>query len=420
MTKEYLTMDDFDFKGRTVLLRVDVNSPYDERTGKISDSERIKAHAETIRELSDEGAKVVVLGHQGRKGNPDFTSLKQHSQLLSKHVGKEVRFVGDVIGEEAQRAVKTMRNGEITLLDNVRLLDEETKKLPPQEHEKGQLVKALAPLADIFVNDAFSVSHRSHASIVGFTRVLPSAAGRVMERELASVDKVWDPRGGNVFLLGGAKPDDCLNIAQHVLATRPKAVEQVLSCGILGQIFLLAQGHTLGKPTEDFMEKKNFLSILGQAREVVEKYSAKISVPLDVAANVGGRREEIPLEKLPVDAMIMDIGEETARRYGGMLRKANAAVLKGPPGVYEDRNFQKGSKIVFESAAASKGFSLVGGGDTLSAIKALDIDYSKFGYVSLAGGALITYLSGKTLPGLAALAAAKRRWCLGRLRRPYK
>lgn len=409
MAKKYLTMDDFNFEGKTVLLRVDVNSPYDEGTKEISDSERIKAHAETIRELSDKGAKVVVMGHQGRKGDPDFTSLEQHSQLLSKHVGKKVIFVADVIGEEAQRTIKAMRNGEIILLNNVRLLDEETKKLPPEEHEEGQLVKMLAPLADIFVNDAFSVSHRSHASIVGFTKVLPSAAGRVMERELTSVDKVWDPRGGNVFLLGGAKPDDCLSIAQHVLATKPETVEKVLSCGVLGQIFLVAQGHTLGKPTEDFMEKKNFLSILEEAKETVRNYGAKIGVPVDVAANVGDQRKEMLVGNLPVDAMIMDIGTETATRYGEIARKANAIILKGPPGVYEDKNFQKGTKTVFEAVAASKGFSLVGGGDTLSAIEALRIDPSKFGYVSLAGGALITYLSGKTLPGVAALEEAMKR-----------
>jgi len=409
LAKKYLTMDDFNLEGKTVLLRVDVNSPYDERTKKISDSERIKAHAETIKELSGKGAKVVVLGHQGRKGDPDFTSLEQHSQLLSKHVGKAVRFVPDVIGEEAQRKIKAMRNGEIVLLDNVRLLDEETKDLPPEEHAKGQLVKTLAPLADMFVNDAFSASHRSHASIVGFTKVLPSAAGRVMQRELISVDKVWDPKGGNVFLLGGAKPDDCLSIARHVLATKPEAVEQVLSCGVLGQIFLIAEGHSLGNPTEDFMEKKNFLSILEQAKETVKNYGAKIRVPVDVAANVRGQREEMPVGNLPVDAMIMDIGTETATTYGKIMRRAKAIILKGPPGVYEDKNFQKGTKMILEAAVASKGFSLVGGGDTLSAIEALRMDPSKFGYVSLAGGALITYLSGKTLPGVAALEVAAKR-----------
>jgi len=402
-------MDDFDFRGKTVLLRVDVNSPYDERTKKISDSDRIKVHSETIRELSDKGAKVVVLGHQGRKGDPDFTSLEQHSRLLSKHTKKEVVFVPDVIGEKAQLKIRSMRNGEVVVLDNVRLLDEETKDLPPEEHARGQLVKTLARLADIFVNDAFSASHRSHASIVGFTKVLPSAAGRVMERELTSVNKVWDPKGGNVFLLGGAKPDDCLNIAQHVLSTKPESVEQVLSCGVLGEIFLMAQGHKLGKPTEDFMEKKNFLSILGQAKGAIENYGAKISVPVDVAVNAAGHRKEMSVRNLPVDAMIMDIGTETATRYSAIIRKAKGIVLKGPPGVYEDKNFQKGTKMILEAAIGSKGFSLVGGGDTLSAIEALGIDPSKFGYVSLAGGALITYLSGKTLPGVAALEEAAKK-----------
>jgi phosphoglycerate kinase len=403
--KDIFTLDDFNVENKVVLARVDINSPFDEKEKKILDNERIREHAKTIKELAERGAKVVVLAHQGRKGDPDFTSLEQHARLLEKYVGRKIEFVPDVIGEKAKERIKSLKKGEILLLDNVRFLDEETKELSAEEHAKSNLVKELSKLVDIFVLDAFSASHRSHASIVGFTQLLPSCAGRIMEKELTSKERALNPLGMNVFVLGGAKPDDCLKIIEYMFENQPGSIEKVLSCGTLGEIFLLAKGYRLGKKTEEFLEKKGFLNFLEQAKELIEKYEYEIELPKDVAFEKNGKRKEIPVKKLPVNEMILDIGEKTANEYANIIKKARTVVVKGPAGVYEKNGFEIGTKILLQAIADSKAFSLIGGGDTLVAIEKLGIDKNKFSYISLGGGALITYLSGKEMPGIEALKA---------------
>ena len=182
----FLTLDDVEVKDKVVLVRVDFNSPVDAETKKILDDSRIRAHGEsTIKELSEKGAKVVVLAHQGRKGDSDFIPLKQHAEILAKVLGKPVKYVDDLYGEKAKEAIKELKDGEVLVLENVRMFDHETEEGTPEEQAKKELVVNLAPLADLFVNDAFSAAHRAHVSIIGFTAVLPSVAGRVMERELS-------------------------------------------------------------------------------------------------------------------------------------------------------------------------------------------------------------------------------------------
>jgi len=181
---EYFTLDDFDLNGKTVIIRVDINTYYDASSKKLSDSPRIKAHAKTIKELQEKKAKVVVLAHQGRKGDDDFISLEKHAELLNKYLEKPIEFVDDIVGEKAKKKIRELKEGEGILLDNVRFLEDETKEKSIEEHANSTIVKELAPLANYFVLDGFSVAHRSHASVVGFSTVLPSIAGRVMEREL--------------------------------------------------------------------------------------------------------------------------------------------------------------------------------------------------------------------------------------------
>ena len=243
-----LTLDDVALEGKTVLVRVDFNSPVDPETKKILDYTRIKRHGETtIKELAEKGAKVVVLAHQGRKGDPDFIPLKQHAEILGKVLGKPVKYVDDVFGEKAKNAIKSLKNGEILVLENVRTFDGETKKGTPEEHAETEFVKNLAPLADLFVNDAFAAAHRAHVSIVGFTAVLPSAAGRIMERELKSLSRVLEnPEKPCVFVLGGAKADDSLEISRYVLSNN--IADYVLTGGVVGHVFLAAKGVNLGKP----------------------------------------------------------------------------------------------------------------------------------------------------------------------------
>lgn len=402
MKKDFLTLSDVEVKNKTILIRVDINVPYDVANRTIKDSDRLREHAKTIRELSDKKAKVVVLAHQGRKGGKDFIHLNQHAKLLEKHIGKKVQFIADIIGERAQQKIKLLSPKEILLLDNVRLLDDETEEKSAEEHSESQIVLELAPLADIFVNDAFSVSHRSHASIVGFTQLLPSYAGRVMERELKSCEKALNPKRPNIFVLGGIKPDDCFKIMKYMFEN--EKLDTALACGTVGELFLIAKGHDLGAKMK-FYEEKNFLKFIPQAKELLEKYGSKIVIPEDIAIDENGR-VEIAIEELPIESLVMDIGTKTAQRYSEIIKEAKTIVIKGPAGIYERQGFEIGTKLILEAIANSKAFSLIGGGDTLQAIENFGIDRNKFSCISLGGGALITYLSGKPMPGVEALKAA--------------
>ncbi|MDH5495477.1 MAG: phosphoglycerate kinase, partial [Candidatus Bathyarchaeota archaeon] len=230
--KKILTMNDFDFINKTALVRVDFNSPIDPQSKKILEDVRIRFSGETtIKELAEEGAKVVVLAHQGRPGEPDFISLEQHAKILGKMLNKTVKYVDDLFGEKAKRAIKDLKSGEILVLENVRTYPEERKKGTPEEHAKTDFVKSLTPLADVFVNDAFAAAHRAHVSIVGFTEVLPSVAGRIMERELNALSKALElPEKPCVYIIGGAKADDALKISKHVLDNN--IADDVLTGGV--------------------------------------------------------------------------------------------------------------------------------------------------------------------------------------------
>jgi len=401
---KFLTMNDFNFKGKVVLVRVDINSAIDPETKKILDDTRIRAHGETtIKELSEKGAKTVVLAHQGRPGEPDFIPLKQHAEIL----GKPVKYVDDVYGEKARKAIKNLKNGEILVLGNVRTYPNETKKNTPEEHAKSEFIQKLAPLADIFVNDAFAAAHRAHASIVGFTAVLPSAAGRIMERELKALSRVSEaPEKPCVYILGGAKADDSLKISDYVLTN--KIADYILTGGVIGHLFLAAKGVNLGKPNMAFLEKQGVLGLVSGIQDLMKKFPGKILVPLDLAVEVAGKRREIAVSGLPTDHPIYDIGKETVKKYGEIIGEANSIVVSGPVGVFENKEFLFGTKKILEAVASSRGFSLVGGGHTIAAVKELGLT-DKIGYISTAGGALIEFLMGEKLPGVVALEKAASR-----------
>jgi phosphoglycerate kinase len=403
-----LTIDDYDFEGKTALVRVDFNSPIDPKTKKVLDSTRIKAHGEsTIKELSAKGAKVVILAHQGRPGDPDFTSLREHSEILGKILGKPVQFVDDLFGERAQKAIQRLKKGEILVLDNVRNFADEQKKGTPEEHSKTELVKKLAPLADVFVNDAFAAAHRAHVSIVGFTAVLPSVAGRIMEREITALNKVvHNPDKPCVYVLGGAKADDALKISQYVLNNG--IADHVLTGGVVGNLFLAAKGVDVGKSNMEFLEKKDLTQFVPGIKELMKKYPKSIEVPVDLAVEADGRRVEILVRELPTKHAAYDIGHETVKAYSGIVKGAKSIVVSGPMGVFENRAFLFGTTEVFKAIASSKAFSLVGGGHSIAAVEELGLS-KKMSYISTAGGALIEFLMGEQLPGIVALEKAAAR-----------
>ncbi len=399
---KYKTLDDFQVKNKVVLVRVDFNSEIDPATKKVTSDVRIKAHAETtIKELAEKGAKTVILAHQGRKGDPDYTPLKQHAEILGKILKCPVKYVDDVFGDKAQAAIKALQGGEILVLENVRSWDMETKTKTVDEAAKTDLVKNLAPLADLFVNDAFAAAHRGHASMVGFTAVLPSAAGRIMERELKSLAKALEkPEHPCVYVMGGAKADDSLEISKYVLGNG--IADYVLVGGVTSQLFLAAKGVELGKKTMDFLAKKELTQFMPGIKELIAKYPDKIVLPEDVALDDGGKRKETPVSKLPTELSIFDIGKKTVDKFAKIIASAKSIVVSGPMGVYENPQFNYGTKGVFTAIANSKAFSLAGGGNTIAAIGEYGLN-SKIGYISTAGGALIEFLMGKKLPGVVAL-----------------
>lgn len=412
--------------GKCVFCRIDLNSPIDEKTGQPQLSSRIIAHAQTVLELSCMGAKVVLLAHQGRKGDKDFTSLEFHAKLLEQQVQKlalenskkapKILFVDDVCGEKAKSAIKAMKEGDVILLENVRYLDDETEY--GKNGGKSQLVLNLSQFCEAFVLDAFSCAHRAHASVVGFSSV-PCLAGRVMEKELNALLKFKNPQKPVVFVLGGAKPEDSLPILASWLEAGK--LDYALCGGVLGNLMLFASGIKLGA-FEEFLAKKGALEHLESAKSLLLKYSSQIMLPSDLVVEENGAAKTISTSQLPTSCMIMDIGPQTALRFCSIISSASSIIMNGPVGVYEKDEYSSGTRQVLQAIAASKGFSLLGGGHTLSAIDKFSLSHSSFGYVSLSGKALIEYLSGQSLPGVELLYgwAAKRAGEKGKAKRKEK
>lgn len=393
------TLDDFEFEGKTVLVRPDFNVPLDPATKKILDDTRIRENAETIKELCERKARVVVIAHQGRPGDPDYVeSLRSHAERLGEILGKKVKYVDDLFGEEAKKAIRGLKPGEVLVLKNVRSLPEEAKDRSPQEHAKSELVRGLAPLIDIFVLDAFSVAHRSHASVVGFAPVKPVCAGRVMERELKALSKVFEkPEKPMVCVLGGAKAEKTVGIIEYMLSKR--VADKILTGGLVSQLFLMAKGVELGDVNVETLRKKGFYGLIPDAKRLLNEYGDAIVTPVDVALDFDGSRVEVEVSELPSEKPISDIGLRTADLYVKALSGAKSILVSGPLGVYEKEAFIEGTKRVFEAVAESGAYTVAGGGDTVAALKKLGL-YDKFSYVSLAGGAFIEYITGAKLPGV--------------------
>ena len=392
------TLDDVSVEGRRVLVRVDFNSPIDPSTGRILDDTRIRTHGEkTIKELVERGAKVVLMAHQGRKGEPDFVSLKQHALVLSKVLGKEVKFVDDIFGEKAVSAIKGLREGEVLLLENVRFWDGETKKAPAEEHAKSEMVRRLAPLIDVFVVDAFAAAHRMHVSMVGFAPAVSEVAvGRVMEAELKALERVRNnPEHPCVYILGGAKAEDSASVADAVLSQG--IADYVLTGGLVANLFLYAKGVNLGRPNIEVLEKRGFTELVSEVKKLLEKHGKKVVLPVDLAVDVEGKREIVDIDSLPTDYLIKDIGDNTVKEYASIIERAKTIVMNGPMGVFEEAAFASGTRAVFDAIVQSGAFSLIGGGHTIAAARKLGY-IDKVSFVSTGGGALMRYLSKGTLP----------------------
>jgi phosphoglycerate kinase len=296
------------------------------------------------------------------------------------------------------------------MLENVRALDEETKKGKAPQHAQANFVKALANAADGFVNDAFSAAHRDQASLTGFTELLPSAAGLTMDRELTALAQAVDaPEPPAIYFLGGSKPEDSIAVMRANFAKG--TLDTALLGGLVANLFLLARGHELGRPSMDLLTKKGILDLLPQAEELLEKYDSQILTPQDVVVKDGhGNAQSLWVEDFPQNFPILDIGPETTKEYLDVIAEAGSLMMNGPAGLYEEPPFDKGTHAILTAFAKSDAFSLLGGGHTITAIGEFDLDFADFGYVSLAGGALMAYLTGETLPAVEALRSNKSKF----------
>ena len=401
------TLDDFDFKSKTVLCRLDLNSPYNRQENILKDITRIRAAIPTIAELSEAGAKLTLLTHQGSDleyGN--YVSTKLHSIIVSELIGKKVIFIDDICGPAARDAIKKLGSGQILLLDNVRYMAEEmtifeTKlKLTTEEQAKTIVVSRLAPIADIYVCDAFAAAHRSQPTLVGFEELLPSAMGRLFEKEYEILSKIMtSPEKPCIFLLGGAKIEDAFTMMPQVLGKG--IADKILCAGLLAQVFMTASDVDIGAPSKELIYKKKLDAYIGKAKDILSKYPDRIIMPVDYSY-VDGGRVEIDTTSLPTENLISDIGTKTISAYKGEISKAKTVFVNGPPGIFEERDSELGTKELLSYIASTDSFSVIGGGDSVAAVSKYKLT-GGFSYVCTGGGAMVRFLSGEELPVVKAL-----------------
>lgn len=386
------TINDIDPKGKRVLVRVDFNVPI--KDGVISDDTRMRRALPTIKSLLDRGASLVVMSHLGRPGGekkPEF-SLSQLRDRLAELTNAEVTMAPDVIGPEVQAMAENLKAGQILLLENTRYYKEETRNDPEFSAE-------LAKLGDLYVNDAFGAAHRAHASTEGVAKILPSAAGLLMEKECAFFDKVLEnPEKPFVAIIGGAKVSSKIDVLDSLL---DKADAFVIGGG-MAYTFLKEQGYTIGNSMVEDDYAETARTFLANA----EKQGVKVLLPLDhvVASEFSENAEAVNVDDVNVpDGMLaLDIGPKTVAEVGKLLSDAKTVVWNGPMGVFEFDAFAKGTLDVAHMVAECKGTTVVGGGDSVAAVNKFNLA-DKIDHVSTGGGASLEYLEGKALPGVVAL-----------------
>ena len=405
------TIDDFNYDDKVVLCRVDLNSPLDRDAGRLRDTTRIRLCAPTINELSSLGAKLVLLAHQGGDLEyKNYYSTEPHAEVISNLIGKRVMFIDDVCGPAAREAIKRLNKGEILLLDNVRFMAEEmtlfeTKlKLSREDQAKTIVIRKLAPLADLYVCDAFAALHRSQPTLVGFEELLPSAMGRLFEREIAALGNIAEnPAHPCVYILGGAKIQDAFLMMGTALSSG--AADKVLTGGLVSNIMLMAKEFNIGQSSVDFIITNNLMDFVKIGKDLLSKYADKIILPEDLAYVVDGRRVETDISGLSGSGLLTDIGTKTVGVYKEYIKQAKTIFINGPMGVFERSETEFGTREIWNASADSSAYSVIGGGDSVTAANRYDLA-EKFSYVSTGGGALVQFLSGTEQPVLAALRAS--------------
>jgi len=389
-----LSVRDLDPKGKRIFMRVDFNVPLND-AGEITDDTRIQASLPTIQYIVQRGGRLILASHLGRpKGKPNpKMSLKPAATRLAQVLGKPVAFAADCIGPEAEAAAKALKDGDVLLLENVRFHPEEEKNLP-------EFAQKLAALANVYVDDAFGSAHRAHASTEGITHFLsPCAAGLLMEKELEYLGKaVGHPTRPYVAIVGGAKVSDKIELLQNLM----KFADSVLVGGAMAYTFLKAQGVEVGlsKVEADKLDLARDLLLFAERRTIDLRLPKDhiVAEKLDASAVA----EVAPARSIPPNRLGVDIGPTTRADYAAQIAKAKTIVWNGPMGVFEIPQFAEGTVAIARAVADSSAVSVVGGGDSVAAVKKAGVE-AKITHISTGGGASLEFLSGITLPGVAAL-----------------
>ena len=389
-----------DLRGKTVLLRSDLNVPLDGST--ITDDGRIRASVPTIQELTKAGARVVVVAHLGRpKGEPEAKySLQPVVGRLSELLGQDVAFATDTVGDSARSTVESLGDGDVALLENLRFNVGETSK---DEAERKKFAEQLASLADVFVSDGFGVVHRKQASVYDVAQLLPSAMGGLVKTEVEVLKQLTEnPKRPYAVVLGGAKVADKLAVIENLMQT----ADRLLIGGGMVFTFLAAEGHEVGKSLLDTEQIETVKGYIAKAKEL----GVEIVLPSDVvvapefAADKG--HEVVSIDAIPADQMGLDIGPESAKLYASKLTDCKTVFWNGPMGAFEMEPFAAGTKAVAQAlveATENGALTVVGGGDSAAAVRQLGFADEQFGHISTGGGASLEYLEGKNLPGIEVL-----------------
>ncbi len=389
-----LTVRDIDVAGKRVLVRVDFNVPLDGKTGAITDDSRMRASLPTIKYLIERGARVILASHLGRPDGKVVDELRMTvvAQRLSQLLGQQVGVTRDCIGAQTKKSVENLKNGGVLLLENLRFYSAEEKNSP-------EFARALARLADVYVNDAFGTCHRSHASIVGVTKYLPSVAGLLLEKELVTLGGIMEnPAHPFCALFGGAKISDKVALLENIMGK----VDCLLVGGGMAATFLKARSYEIGKSLFEADRIGTAAALMAKA----EKNGIHFVLPVDVVVteeiNAEAKVRVVPVDKISPKLRIADIGPRTIKSFYEVLRRCQTVFWNGPMGVYEVYQFAEGTRAVAKFLASLKATTVVGGGSTAEIVTNLGLD-GKMTFVSTGGGASMTFLSGQKLPGVEAL-----------------
>jgi phosphoglycerate kinase len=399
------TVDDLEVLGRRVLLRSDLNVPLDlTGTGEITDDGRIRASLPVVSKLSDQGARVIILAHLGRPTGATFAeravggpSLRPVADRLGELLGRPVAFAADVVGPSAERTAFSLGDEDVAVLENVRFEPAETSK---DDTERAAFAEQLARFGELYVDDAFGAVHRKQASVYDLPGLLPHAAGDLVTAEVAVLKRLTvDPARPYVVVLGGSKVSDKLAVIGNLLGL----ADRILVCGGMGYTFLAARGCEVGNSVLEADQIPAVKAVMEEA----ERRGVELVLPVDLVAAThfapDAEHSVVPVTEFPADREGMDAGPQTRALFAEKLADAKTVFWNGPAGVFEFPAFSAGTRAVAEAISRVDGLTVVGGGDSAAAIRALGIDESAFGHISTGGGASLEYLEGKTLPGLTAL-----------------